>query len=147
MTEPNAPRCTRIVVHIDLTDAAIPAVEYARILAASLGATLHFLHVVKEPLSAGWTAELQPFAFPEVQQAMEVEAEQWLDGVIPESEQERFEASLDVETGEIAEEIIRCAHDHEADLIVVSAKAEGADADMTERLLRKVRCSVLVVRP
>lgn len=150
MSEPNAVRCARIVVHIDLTDASIAAVEYGRVLAAALGATLHFIHVVTEPLSAGWTAEVNPAALPEVQSAMEIESEEWLDAVLPEAEQERFGASLDVEVGQVAEEIVRCAQEHTADLIVVRAPRDGrgdkADTDIAEEVLRRCRCSVFVVR-
>jgi nucleotide-binding universal stress UspA family protein len=141
----------RIVVHTDLSDASGAAVRYARALAESLGGTLQFLHVVQEPLSAGWTAEVGASALPELQQAMEIEAELWLDGVLPEDEQERFKASLDVETGDIAEEIVRYANEQEADIVVLSATANGgpdaADTSTAEDVVRKCRCSVFVVRP
>ncbi len=142
--------CRRIVVHTDLTDASKAAVEYGRTLAAASNATLQFLHVLQEPLSAGWTAEVSTSTLPRVQQAMEVEAEQWLDRVLPEAEQERFGASLDVETGDLAEEIVRYANDQDADVVVLSAAAEGgagrSDAGVAEEVLRKCRCSVVVVR-
>jgi nucleotide-binding universal stress UspA family protein len=140
----------RIVVHTDFTEASTTAVEYARTLADALAATLHFLHVLQEPLSAGWTSEVSASALPEVQNAMEVEAEQWLDQMLSEAEQERFEASLDVETGDIAEEIVRYAHENQADIVVLGASArqrpERSNTAVAEDVVRKCRCSVFVVR-
>ncbi len=142
--------CRRIVVHTDLTDASAAAVEYARALAAAFDATLQFLHVVREPLSAGWTAEVSTSTLPQVQQAMEVEAEQWLDRALPEAEQERFGASLDVETGNVAAEIVRYAREQDADVVVLTASPDGAagqsDTGVAEEVLRNCGCSVAVVR-
>ncbi len=139
----------RIVVHTDFTEASAIAVHYARALADALGATLQFLHVVREPLSAGWTSEVNAAELPEVQQAMEVEAAQWLERVLPENEQERFQASLDVETGDIAEEVARYAAEREADIVILGASAgrdARVDTRVAEDVLRKCRCSVFVVR-
>ncbi len=140
----------RILVHTDFTDASAAAVRYGRVLAESLGASLQFLHVLEEPLRAGWTAEVSAAALPEVQEAMEMEAEQWLDGVLSESEQERFEASLDVETGDIAAEIVRYAEANAIDIIVMSAtKTAGsdvADVSAAQEVLIRAHCSVFVVR-
>ncbi len=140
----------RIVVHTDFSEASAAAVQYARVLAADLGATIQFLHVLREPLSAGWTAEVSTSALPEVQHAMEIEAEQWIDRVLPESEQERFQASLDFETGDVAEEIVRYADAQAADIVILSttrdANPQIADLAVAEKVLRKCRCSVFVVR-
>jgi nucleotide-binding universal stress UspA family protein len=140
----------QIIVHTDFTDASVAAVHYARALAEAFGGTLRFLHVLQEPLSAGWTSEVSTAALPEVQQAIEAEAEQWLDEVLPESEQERFEASLDFETGDIAEEIVRYANEQQADIVVLSASAaagsDSSDTAAAEDVVAKCRCSVFVVR-
>ncbi len=140
----------RIVVHTDFSEASAAAVQYARILAADLGATLQFLHVLQEPLSAGWTAEVSTSALPEVQHAMEIEAEQWIDRVLPENDQERFQASLDFETGDLAEEIIRYAEEQAADIVILSTPRDGdpqtPDARVAEEVVRRCRCSVFIVR-
>ncbi len=140
----------RIVVHTDFSEASAAAVEYARTLATASGGTLRILHVVQEPLSAGWTAEVNSAALPEVQEAMEVEAEQWLDRVLPEDEQDRFGTSLDFETGNLAEEIVRYAAEHQADIVILGASRRGgsdrADTSVAEDVLRKCHCSVFVVR-
>ncbi len=140
----------RIVVYTDFSDASAAAVQYARALAADLGATLQFLHVLQEPLSAGWTAEVRTSALPEVQHAMEIEAEQWLDRVLPEKEQERFQASVDFETGDVAEEIARYANEQAADIVILSTSRDRdpqtADTPFAEAVLRKCHCSVFVVR-
>ncbi len=140
----------RIVVHTDFSEASAAAVQYARALAADLGATLQFLHVLQEPLSAGWTAEVSTSSLPAVQQAMEMEAEQWLDRVLPENDQERFQASLDFETGDIAAEIIRYAEAQAADIVILGTSRDNdpqtADVRVAEEVLRRCRCSVFVVR-
>jgi nucleotide-binding universal stress UspA family protein len=140
----------RIVVHTDFSDASVAAVQYARVLAEGLGGTLEFLHVLQGPFQAGWTAEVSAAALPEVQQAMEVEAEQWLARVMPEEEQERFQASLHFETGEIGAEIARYAHDNRVDIVVLSvtadARSDEADTSVAEDLVARCHCSVFVVR-
>ncbi len=140
----------RIVVHTDFSDASAAAARYARFLAEDLGATLQFLHVLQEPLSAGWTAEVSTSALPKVQRAMEIEAEQWIDRVLPESDQERFQASLDFETGDVAEEIVRYADAQAADIVILSTPRDSdpqtPDSRVAEAVVRKCRCSVFVVR-
>ncbi len=143
----------RIIVHSDFSDGSVTAVRYARILAHELGGSLQFLHVVREPLSAGWTAEVRAATLPEVQQAMEVEAEQWLDRMLSEEEQERLGATLDVETGDIAEEIVRYASEQHADIVLLSASRDNAADNpdvvttaIAEKVVRKCHCSVFVVR-
>lgn len=140
----------RIVVHTDFSDASATAVQFARLLALGLGATLDFLHVVQEPLQAGWTAEVSTADLPEVQQAMQVEAEQWLDRVLPEDEQDRFGASLRFETGNIATEIVRYAKENAAEIVVLSATAQATDEQsglpVAQDVLERCTCSVFVVR-
>ncbi len=140
----------RILVHTDLTDASIDAVRYARTLAECLRATVRVLHVMQEPLSAGWTSEVSAARLPEMQQAMEEEAEQWLDRVFPAGERQRLDVRLDLETGDIADEIVRYADQHHIDLIVLSASrredADTTDTGVAEDVLAKCACSVLVVR-
>ncbi|MGE5362404.1 MAG: universal stress protein [Bacteroidales bacterium] len=140
----------RILVHTDFSDASVTAVHYARLLADGLGATLDFIHVLQGPFQAGWTAEVSTAALPEVQQAMEVEAEQWLDRVLPEAEQARYRASLHFETGEIATEICRFVGANHVDIVVVSATAaassEEADLGVAADVLERCPCSVFVVR-
>ncbi len=140
----------RIVVHTDFSDASVTAVHYARLLADGLGARLDFLHVIQEPLQAGWTSEVSAAALPEVQQAMEVEAEQWVDRVLPEEEQERYGASLHFETGDIATEICRFVAANRVDIVVVSATPaannDEADIGVAEDVLRRCPCSVFVAR-
>src|SRR5512146_497034 len=140
----------RIVVHTDFSEASAAAVKYARALANDLGATLQFLHVLQEPLSAGWTAEVSTAALPRVQQAMEVKAEQWLNRMLPEEEQERYQAKVDFETGDIAQEIARYARAQAADIVILGASRDAnvqtADTAVAEQVLRRCRCSVFVVR-
>jgi nucleotide-binding universal stress UspA family protein len=140
----------RILVHVDLTDASLDAVRYARILAERLGASLRVVHVKQEPLSAGWTSEVSVARLPEVQQAMEEEAEQWLDQVLPQADRQRLDVRLDLETGDIADEVARYADQHHVDLVVLSASrredADTTDTGIARDVLAKCRCSVLVVR-
>ncbi len=140
----------RIVVHTDFSDASVAAVHYARLLADGLGASIDFLHVLQGPFQAGWTDEVSAAALPEVQQAMEVEAEQWLDRVLPEGEQEQYRAALHFETGEIATEICRFVKANRVDIVVVSAtpaaNSEEADIGVAEDVLKRCPCSVFVVR-
>jgi nucleotide-binding universal stress UspA family protein len=136
----------RILAYVDLTDVSEQALEVAVRIAAAFESRLHVLRVIEEPLSAGWTAELSASALPEVQDAMEVETREYLGRVLAAAHAE-IEPELDIETGEPAAEILELAADRAIDLVVLgSGGAEGDEDQVVESVVRRARCSVLVVR-
>jgi nucleotide-binding universal stress UspA family protein len=138
----------RIVVFVDLSPVAAEALSISRRLATAFGAELDLLRVVEDPLAAGWTTELSASALPQVQDAMQVETEEWLSGVV--EDPDGLQATLDMEIGVAEDEILKYAQRRAADLIVIGDEA-GGDADEDRRRIvdavaKGARSAVLVVR-
>ena len=55
-------------------------------MARATHAAIEVLRVVSEPLQADWTSELSTAGMPAVQEAIEAEAREWLEGVLGEVE-------------------------------------------------------------
>lgn len=136
-----------VLVYTDLSPAAAEAVRVAHTIARATHASLEVLRVVAEPLAADWTSELSAAGFPAVQEAMETELQEWLEGVL--GEVALVGVQLRVETGDPAGELARHATADRPDLVVVGAArgGEGEDVvDVARSLLGAADCSVLVVR-
>jgi hypothetical protein len=135
----------QIVLHGGADDAFDSSVVLARRLAESFGARLHVVYTVGDPLSAGWTAEVSADRMPEVHQAMEAEARERLERLIPADEQDRLGIELALRTGPAAEELVTYTSEHSIDLAIVQARDE-AGTDLARALLEHGRCAVLVLR-
>jgi hypothetical protein len=98
-------------------------------------------------LSAGWTAELSADRLPEIHQAMEAEARQWIERTISAEDQERLGIEIALCTGPAAAELVRYANEHAVDLaIVVAPVSHEGDMETARALLDDGRCAVLVLR-
>lgn len=136
-----------ILVYTDLSPASAEAVRAAKALARATHAALEVVRVVAEPLTADWTAEMSTAGLPAVQEAMETEAQEWLDGVLGEVGMAGVE--LNVAMGDPAGELARRVETQRPDLVVLGAERgnPGRDmVDMARDLLASVSCSVLLVR-
>ncbi|HEX6974891.1 MAG TPA: universal stress protein [Vicinamibacterales bacterium] len=123
------------------------SVLFARRLAESFGARLHVVYTITDPLSAGWTAEMGAELLPDVHQAMEAEARERLERLIPMEDQDRLGIEIVLRTGPPAQEIVRYAVDRAIDLaIVVAAPNGGTGADVAQALLADAPCAVLALR-
>ncbi len=116
------------------------AVRYASHLTQNLGAILHVVYTIDEPLGAGWTAEINAAHLPALHQAMEAEAREQLARVLPEDLQGK--AVIAIRKGEPAAELVRYTLEHTIDLAIV----QGSD-DRAHALFDQGRCSVLLLRP
>lgn len=138
----------RILVYTDLSPASAEALRTAHVLARATHASLEVLRVIAEPLAADWTSELGTAGMPAVQEAMETEAQEWMESVL--GEVALVGVQLGVEMGDPAGELARHAGQQGSELVVIGAGDEeggaGPVADMVRRLLDSARCSVLVVR-
>ena len=115
-------------------------VRYASRLAEDVGAQLHVVYTVDEPLSAGWTAEVSAARLPELHVAMEAEARTQLARVLPQDLPER--AIIAIRIGQPAVELVRYTTEQTIDLAIVQGSDERAHA-----LFHEGRCSVLMLRP
>lgn len=136
-----------ILLHGGADDAFDRSFVFARRLAESFQARLHVVYTVEDPLSAGWTAEMNADKLPELHQAMEAEARERLARLIPIEEQERLGVEIVLRTGPAEEELVRYTTEHPIDLAIVQASPSGGPgADAARALLDHAACAVLVLR-
>ena len=135
-----------ILLHGAPDEAFDRAVSFARRMAESFGARLHVLYTVEDPLSGGWTAEVDAARLPELHDAMEAEARDRLSRLIPLDDQERLGVHVALRTGPAAEELVRYTTEHNIDLVIVQAMSGDRDTGYAHALLEKGRCAVLVLR-
>jgi nucleotide-binding universal stress UspA family protein len=136
-----------VMLHGGSDDEFDRSVLFARQLAESLGARLHVVYTVEDPLSAGWTAEVSAERLPEVHQAIESEARDRLSRLISMDDQERLGVQLALRTGPAAAELVRYTKDHPIDLAIVRSRPGDSESHAVARaLLDHARCAVLVLR-
>lgn len=136
-----------VLLHGGVDEAFDRSVQFARRLAESMGARLHVLYTIADPLSAGWTAEMSAERLPELHQAIEREARQRLTRYIPESEQERLGVEIAIGTGPADDELVRYTESHHIDLAIVQApRDDEAATALAQALLERSRCALLVIR-
>lgn len=136
-----------VLLHGASDEAFDRAIVFARELAESLGARLHVLYTVEEPLSAGWTAEVSAERLPELHQAIEAEARERLARLIPPAEQERIGLRLALRTGPAAVELVRYTKEHPIDMAILQARVGDDDAaEIARALLGDAHCALLVLR-
>ena len=128
----------RVLLHGSRDESFDQSARFAGRLIDGLGAELHVVYTIDEPLSAGWTAETTPDKLPELHQAMEEEARERLERVLSTPQDQIVIA---IRTGSVGDELVRYTAENNIDLAIVS----GAD-EHARRLLDKGRCSVLVLR-
>ena len=139
-----------ILIPTDFSEPSYSAVKYGRALAESFGAALHVLHVVEDPVLYAPTSEGY-VPFPNFQEEMEKNAQEWLGKVLTAADRERFQARLVTRRGSPFVEIVRYAKSENIDLIVMGTHGRGPIAHMllgsvAEKVVRKAPCPVLTVR-
>jgi nucleotide-binding universal stress UspA family protein len=141
-----------ILVPTDFSEGSAEAVRYAFDLAASLGATLHVMHVLENPFAPGAFMEMYTPPPPEYFTDMERLAEEKLrDSVSPE-QREQVDIVLTTRLGVPASEILdRIEEDPKIDLAVMATHGRGGVARMvmgsvTDKVIRSAPCPVLTLR-
>jgi nucleotide-binding universal stress UspA family protein len=136
-----------VLLHGGMDEAFDRSADFARRLAESLGARLHVLYTVEDPLAAGWTAEVSADRMPEVHEAMETEARERLAPYISTDDQERLDVQIALGTGPVDQEVVRYANEHGIDLAIVQARADDRPSmDLARAVLEGATCAVLVLR-
>ncbi len=142
----------RILVPIDFSDFARPAVRYAAELAEKFAAELVLLHVIPDAVLALPDA-VMPTLVPATDLAELTEAgKEGLAHVIAAEKLERLNPRAEVRIGSAAEEIIAAARDLHADLVCISTHGRSGLArvllgSVAEHVVRQAPCPVLTVRP
>ena len=138
----------RIVCATDFSASSAAAVSQADQLATRLDATLHLLHVVKDPLQEPWAAEAYALNLGDLTQEWFQTAERDL-GVLAEKCSSRTVTACRI--GRPVQEILEYVESVKADLLVVGTHGHGFVAHLilgsvAERLVRQATCPVLTVR-
>jgi len=141
----------RIVCPVDFSEYSGRAYDYAYSLARHFGAKLFVEHVV-QPLQAAYPY----YAFPEATlqdtwSHISTDAEKGLQELVKAHSRNGLQAECVIRQGFPWESILSFAEEKAADLIVMGTHGRrGLDrltmGSVTERVLRKARCPVLVVR-
>lgn len=144
MTKPR-----RILIPTDFSDESGAAKVYAIMLADALGATIHILHVIPDPLAMGWGVDAA--YLPQLLEKTERNVHDQLEAVLTGEERQRLSAVAAVEVGVPAEKIAEYADTHDIDLIVMGTRGRGAIERMwigsvTQGVLRRARCPVVSVQ-
>ncbi len=143
-------RIEKILCPVDFSEYSAKAFDYARSLAQHYGAALLLQHVV-QPLTSTYPYYAFPEAINEVFWQLETSAEQKLSELTARFAEGGFEIKRFVHKGTAPECILGLAESEGADLIVMGTHGRhGFDhfamGSVTEKVLRKARCPVLVVR-
>jgi len=147
-----AENITRILVPVDFSVHADRALAYATTLAARVGATLAFLHVVEDPIATGaWSSEIY---VPNQQELWE----QLLESARQRVEQLRVAAGANgvateatVLVGQPARTIVEQARTGGFDLVVMATHGRTGFSHLlmgsvAEQVVRRATCPVLTIR-
>ena len=140
----------KILLATDFSEAARVAGEHSKLLARKLGATLHILHVMENPLVGLTLAD--SYTFPEeILRRAEADARKQLDLSLTPQQVSDFKAVRTIRAGSPFVEIIHYAREQDVSVIIMGTRGRGPIAHMllgsvAEQVLRKAPCPVLVVR-
>jgi nucleotide-binding universal stress UspA family protein len=143
-------RIEKILCPVDFSEYSLKAYEYAQSLAQHYGAKLLLQHVV-QPLTSTYPYYAFPDAIDELFWNLEASADQKLSELMSAQHGDGFEIRRFVHKGTIPDCILAFSASQEADLIVMGTHGRhGFDhltmGSVTEKVLRKAHCPVLVVR-
>ncbi len=141
----------KVLVATDFSAPSLSALNYARAMARSFGASLHVLHVF-EPL---WITSADVVgggvALTTMMQGLEETARKQLDEAVTEEDRRELGATAVMITSESpAREIAHYANDHKVDLVVIgthgrSGLSRWLIGSVAEKVVRLAPCPVLTV--
>ncbi len=117
----------------------------------NVGCELHLLHVIPEPSAQFWKGYIY-----EADEDVDARAKREIDAKIAEVYRPRVPAGVKLvvamRIGEAGQKILEYAQERDADLVVVGRQGAGAVGkilfgNVTERVVRKAPCPVLVIPP
>ena len=145
------PTITRILVPTDFSATSDAALDFAKMIAETLGASLHLLHVFEDPFVAGaFAAEAYTPMPPATRQALIDDANARLTHRLTPDEQTWFRGTTEIIVGVSAPAIVEYARETNADLIVMGTHGRTGMAHLligsvAERVVRLSPCPVLTV--
>jgi universal stress protein A len=145
------PTITRILVPTDFSHTSDAALEFARTIADTFGASLHLVHVFEDPFVTGaFAAETYAPMPPATRAALIEDATSRLAHRLTPADRARFRGTAEIVTGIGAHAIVDYAHDHNINLIVMGTHGRTGMAHLllgsvAERVVRTAHCPVLTV--
>ncbi len=138
----------QIVCATDFSASSTAAIRHADQLAQQMGATLHLLHVVQDPLQQPWAAEAYVMNLGDLTAEWQRHAEKELARI---ASGLSAKTEVAVRIGRPITEILHYVDDVHADLLVAGTHGHGTIAHLilgsvAERLVRQASCPVLTVR-
>ncbi len=142
-----------IMVYIDGTEGSITAAQYALCLARSTGASLKALYVINTK-ALNELVKARIFLREEqmnYEQDLKADAERYLNHVRDLAQQKGIPIKTESAMGNVHQEIINRIKEEEIDLLVIGELSHIRSRrdefyDETERAMRAVSCSVLIVK-
>lgn len=153
MTEPGI---NRILVPVDFSDMTDKVLDYAGFLARTFDAALTILYVLHVPHFTEASTWLEPVISPSVEQDVTRQLESTVEKKIEDLAAKCRDKGLPVEAriknGVPFAEILAAAEEDAADMIVMGSQGRTGIShflvgSVAERVMRRARCSVLVVKP
>lgn len=141
----------RILVPTDFSEPAGAALDYAKTLAQALGASLHILCVMDDPMP-GFKMPDHVCSIPAIRRQLEAEAKEQLAKLLTPEERTAFRAELTAEWGNPYAKVLDFASKHDIDMIVMGTHGRGGlehvlIGSVAERVVRQASCPVLTIRP
>jgi universal stress protein A len=143
---------TRILVPVDFSPHADRALGYATGLAAKLGATLTFVHVVEDPITSGpWSSDIYIPNLPELRDDLVKRAGQRLDELTAAAGASGVAVTAAVLMGQAGQAIVDYAGSGGFDLIVMGTHGRTGVSHLllgsvAERVMRGAPCPVLTIK-
>jgi len=150
------PAINRILVPVDFADMTGKVLDYAGFLARTFDAVLEILYVLHVPHFTEAGTWLEPVISPSVEQDVTRQLEDTVSKKLEDFAAGCREKGLRVEAkirnGVPFAEILACAEEDDADMIVMGSQGRTGIShflvgSVAERVMRRARCSVLVVKP
>ncbi|MGA8183108.1 MAG: universal stress protein [Terriglobia bacterium] len=143
-------RIEKVLCPVDFSEYSVKAYEYAQSLAQHYAAKLLLQHVI-QPLTSTYPYYAFPDAINEVFWNLEASTDQKLSDLMSARRGNGFQIQRFVHKGTVPDCILAFAESQAADLIVMGTHGRhGFDhltmGSVTEKILRKAHCPVLVVR-
>ncbi len=138
-----------ILVATDFSPASSGALDYARLLALKLGASLRLIHVVDDPIIAAAWSEVYAFDTSELRERLRQTAETELARLAAQITD--VPVTTEVIVGSPARAITGRTAEPDIDLVVMGTHGRSGMSHLllgsvAERVVRSARCPVLTVR-
>ena len=150
------PKISRILAPLDFSEISRRVLDYALLLAGQNRAELVLMHAVHVPPLAEANTWIEPLLSPSVEQELRLQLRSTAENKLKELQErcarEGVAATICILEGVPNGEILRCAEEQKADLIVMGSQGHSAVSrfligSTAERVVRRSHLTVLCVKP